>query len=187
MYQFYRRFQLWQGGKLSIGELESLRPEIIEEIPIEELKGKKVLVVTSCTAEKLGSTPKVRAKAKDMYQGRMFKLVRRLCERMGWDYVIISAKYGLVFPDEEIEGYEKFLRTKQDREIIKQKVLLRLSELLPTYERFLVIAGLNYRKVIHILMDKRFLVLHAKGYGDLCSRVKHGILKTDTKLLDFMN
>ena len=186
LYQFYRRFQLWQEGKLSVEGLESFRPKIIEEIPIDELKEKKVLVITSCTAEKLGNTPKVKAKAKDMYQGRMFKLVRKLCERMGWDYVIISAKYGMVFPDEDIEGYEKFLRTKHDREIVKSKVIPKLSKILSNYNGFLVIAGQNYRKVIQSLMDERFLVLHTKGYGDLCSRIKHAISKTDTKLLDFV-
>ena len=187
LYQFYRRFQLWQEGKLSIGELGSLEPEIIEEIPIEELERKKVLVITACTAEKLGNTPKVRAKAKDMYQGRMFKLVRKLCERMGWDYVIISAKYGLIFPDEEIEGYEQFLKTKQDREIIKPKVLSRLSKILPNYENILVIAGQNYRKIIQQATDNRFLVLQAIGYGDFCSKIKRSILKTGSSLLDYMN
>ena len=186
LYQFYKRFQLWQEGKLSVVGLVSLRSKIIEEIPIEELKGKKVLVITSCTAEKLGNTPKVRAKAKDMYQGRMFKLVRRLCERMGWDYVIISAKYGLVFPDEEIQGYEKFLKSKQDVENVKTKVLPKLSKILSNYDRFLVVAGQKYRRVIQSLMDERFFVLQTKGYGDLCSRIKRAISKTETKLLDFV-
>lgn len=185
LYQFYRRFRLWQDGKISLEGSDSLHFKTIEEIPLEKLKGKRVLVITSCTAKKLGNTPRVKAKVEDMYQGRMFKLVKKLCERMGWDYVIISAKYGLVFPDEEIEGYEKFLRTKTDRERIKQIVLPVLSKKLPDYDTFLVIAGQNYRRVIESIMGEKFFVLKSKGYGDLCSKVRHAISKTEMKLSNY--
>lgn len=187
LYQFYRRFQLWQEGKLKVREPASLMPKIIEEIPINELKGEKILVITSCTAEKVGKTPNVKIKAKDMYQGRMFKLVRKLCERMAWDYVIISAKYGLLFPEDEIEGYEKFLKTKRDQDEIRPKVVPELSEIIPNYDKFLVIAGRNYRNIIEDLMDERFLVLRAIGYGDLCSRIKRAIPRTNKKLLDYIS
>ena len=185
LYQLYRRFQLWQEGKLKLEGHNFLQPRMIKEIPIKELKGKKVLVITSCTAEKLGNTSETIAKAKEMYKGRMFKLTRRLCERMNWDYVIISAKYGLLFPDEEITGYEKFLRTKGDIEEIKPKVLPKLSTILPKYDKFLVIAGQTYREVIKSLMDRRFLTLQSKGYGDLCSKISDALSNTDAKLSNY--
>jgi cytoplasmic iron level regulating protein YaaA (DUF328/UPF0246 family) len=57
-----------------------------------------------------------------MYQGRLFKAVRNYCEKMGFDYVIISAKYGLLRPDDVIEGYEMVLKTKEDVERIRPQV-----------------------------------------------------------------
>ena len=117
---------------------------LIEEIPIEKLKGKRVLVITACSRTKLGNIRKVKAKAKDMYQGRLFKLVRKLCESRKWDYVIISAKYGLLFPEEEVEGYDKVLKTKKDIEEIKLKVIPKLRETIARYDNVIVIAGKKY-------------------------------------------
>ena len=167
--QFYRRFQMFLKGELKIKIDEE--PRYVEKIPFNELKGKKVLVITSCTAEKLSNSPTVKAKAKDMYRGRLFRNVKRLCKSMNWDYVIISAKYGLVFPDDEIKGYDKVLKTKEDIERIKPLVLPKLKEIIKDYDVVLVIAGKKYRKVIEDLIDDKFIILTSKGYGDLCSKV----------------
>jgi len=185
LFQFYKRFQAWQDGKLKIEEQESLKARIVEEIPIDEFRGKKVLVITSCTAEKLGNSPRVRAKAKEMYLGRLFKLTRKLCERMKWDYVIISAKYGLLFPDDEISGYEKVLKSKKDIEEIKPKVLPRLMKILSEYDVVLVVAGKNYRQVIKSLINKKFIILHSKGYGDMCSKLSKIVETQSVKLTRF--
>jgi len=135
-------------------------------------KGDKVLVITGCTKEKLAYSSSLRAPAKEMYQGRLFKTVRRYCEAMGYDYVIISAKYGLLFPDDVIEGYEKVLRTKEDIEAMQPMVEKKLKPLLKNYEKILVIAGEKYRAVLQNLWDERFIVIKGKGYGDLCNIVK---------------
>ncbi|MCD6371623.1 MAG: hypothetical protein J7L39_02785, partial [Candidatus Aenigmarchaeota archaeon] len=170
LYQFYSRFQRWLNGEIKL-ESKFMAPSFVEKIPIEKLKDKKVLVIAACSQTKLGNTPKVKAKAKDMYQGRLFKLTRKLCEFYKWDYVIISAKYGLLFPEEVIEGYEKFLKTKKDIEEIKPKVIPKLKEIIPSYEYVLVIAGKNYREVLRNLIDEKFIFIKARGYGDLCSKV----------------
>lgn len=168
LYQFYDRFQRWLSGT-NIVEFTS--PRYVEKIPIYKLKDKRVLVIAACSQTKMASTADVKAKAKDMYQGRLFKLTRKLSEQQDWKYVIISAKYGLLFPDESIEGYEKFLKTKKDIERIKHKVIRKLQKIIPDYDRILVIAGKNYREVIRELIDDRFIFIKSKGYGDLCSKV----------------
>lgn len=147
-------------------------------------RGQKVLVVTGCTKEKLGFNKSTKAPAKQMYQGRLFKTVRKYSEAMGFDYVIISAKYGLIFPDKEIEGYEKVLRTKEDVENIRPMVEERLRPLLKNYDRIVVIAGKRYREVLKNLWDERFAFVGSKGYGDLCSIISKSIPKEKT-LLDF--
>ena len=184
LYQFHSRLQKWMKGEIEL-ESKFLEPTLVEEIPIDKLKGRKVLVIAACSQTKLGSTPDVKAKAKDMYQGRLFKLTRKLSEFCKWDYVIISAKYGFLYPEEEIEGYEKFLKTKRDIEEVRPKVIPRLKEVIPNYDRILVIAGKNYREVLRKLIDERFIFIKAKGYGDLCSRVK-SVVNNQKELADFL-
>ena len=45
--------------------------------------------------------------------------------------------------------------------------------------------GKNYREVIKKLMDKRFMILQSKGYGDLCSKISNAISSQNKKLDDF--
>ena len=140
-------------------------------------KSEKVLVITGCTKKKLAYNNSLRTPAKEMYQGRLFKTVKKYCEAMGYDYVIISAKYGLLFPDEVIEGYEKVLQTKEDIQTIRPLVEKRLKPILDKYEKILVIAGEKYREVLRYLWDERFITVKSKGYGDLCRIIKKAIPK----------
>jgi queuine/archaeosine tRNA-ribosyltransferase len=185
LYQFYSRFQMWLKGELNI-ESKYNTPIYVQEIPIKKLKNKKTLVIAACSQTKIGNTREVKTKAKDMYQGRLFKLTRKLSEKNKWDYVIISAKYGLIDPDEEINGYEKFLKTKKDIIEVKPKVIPKLRSLLLNYDNVLVIAGKNYREVIKELIDDRFLFIKSKGYGDLCSKISDTSKRNTKNLLEYM-
>jgi len=148
-------------------------------------KSQKVLVITGCTKEKLGYNAFIKVPAKQMYQGRLFKTVRKYCEIMRFDYAIISAKYGLIHPEETIEGYEKVLRTKEDIERIRPAVEERLRPLLKNYEKIVVVAGKQYREVLKNLWDERFVAIKSRGYGDLCSIVNKAIPQRKT-LHDFI-
>ena len=134
-------------------------------------KDQKVLIITGCTKKKLSDTPALKIQAKKLYQGRLFKNVRRYAEKMGFDYVIISAKYGLVFPEESIGGYEQVLKTKDDVENIRPLVEKRVGPLLKQYQKIVIIAGKHYRDVLANLWDPRFVVIRSKGYGHLASMV----------------
>ncbi len=147
-------------------------------------KGEKILVITECTKEKIGYTPSTKAPAKQMYQGRLFKVVRKYCETMGFDYVIISAKYGLLHPDDVIEGYEMVLKTKEDVERIRPQVEEKLRPILKNYDKIVVIAGKQYREVLKNLWDERFVEIKSRGYGDLCSIVSRATVQ-EKSLLDF--
>jgi len=148
----------------------------LPEIDLTSLKkGERVLVITACTKEKLGYTSKVKAPAKNMYRGLLFKLVKEFCEVNNFDYVIISAKYGLLFPDDEIEGYEKVLKTKKDVDAIRPIVEERLRKILDKYDKVVVIAGINYLKTLENVVDDRFYQVRGKGYGDICSKVKKAL------------
>ncbi|MCW4005293.1 MAG: tRNA-guanine transglycosylase DpdA [Candidatus Bathyarchaeota archaeon] len=147
-------------------------------------KEEKVLVITGCTKKKITSNPSSKLPAHELYQGRLFKTVKKYSQMMGFDYLIISAKYGLLRPTEIIEGYEKVLRTKKDIEEIRPQVEEKLGPILTSYDKIVVIAGENYRKALKTVWDDRFFFVKAKGYGDLCSIVEKSFCK-NTKLHDF--
>ncbi|MEM2506502.1 MAG: tRNA-guanine transglycosylase DpdA [Nitrososphaeria archaeon] len=147
-------------------------------------KGEKVLIITECSKEKLGYNSSVKAPAKKMYQGRLFKTVREYAETMDFDYVIISAKYGLVFPEEIIEGYEKVIQTKEDVEDIRSIVEKKLKPILQNYEKIVIIAGEKYREILRNLWDERFISVKSRGYGELCHIIRDAIPK-ERSLLEF--
>ena len=148
-------------------------------------KGDKVLVITECTKEKLGYDSSTKTPAKKMYLGRLFKTVKEYSEGMGFDYVIISAKYGLIFPDDIIEGYEKALQTKEDVKNIQSLVEEKIRSLLRNYDKIVVIAGEKYRDVLRNLWDERFVTIRSKGYGDLCSIIEKATPKSNS-LIEYM-
>jgi hypothetical protein len=167
-YKIFKNPDLWREKPLA--------EKGLPEIDLTKLKrGERVLVITSCTKEKLGYSSKVKAPAKDMYLGPLFRKVKEFCEINNFDYVIISAKYGLLFPDEVIEGYEKVLKNKKDIEAIRPLVEEKLRKILNNYDRIVVIAGENYIKTLENLIDDRFYQVKGKGYGDLYSKVKSAV------------
>jgi len=103
---------------------------------------------------------------------------------MGYDYVIISAKYGLVLPTETIEGYEKSIKSNEDIKNLQMLVDSALKSLIKDYEKIVVIAGENYRRVLQHLWDDRFIAIRSRGYTDLCNMLEKAIPK-ERQLPDF--
>jgi hypothetical protein len=155
-----------------------------QEADLNKLSG-KVLVITSCTKEKLSPNIAAKVPAKTMYIGKLFQAVKEFCELKKLDYVVISAKYGLLYPDEIIEGYDKVLKTKQDVEEIRPSVEQRLKPILAKYDKIVVVAGKRYRQALSGLWDDHFFVIRNKGYGDLYSKIRKAT-KTDQVLVQFM-
>ncbi|MFK4706064.1 hypothetical protein ABIC83_002903 [Roseateles asaccharophilus] len=62
----------------------------------------KPLVLVACGAQKLPHA----AAAQDLYTGDLFKKSRAWAERFGSRWMILSAKHGLVAPDQVIEPYD---------------------------------------------------------------------------------
>jgi hypothetical protein len=163
-------------------ELQSVR----SESSLDFLKNKKnVLIITSCTKSKRGYNDSVSSLAKDMYLGELFKKVKSYAETMGFDYVIISAKYGVLHPVDNINGYEMQLKTRLDIENIRPEVEQKLRNILSPYDHIVVIAGENYRRVLVNLLDDRFVFIKTKGIGELTSIVGRAIPDKNKKLSDF--
>lgn len=65
------------------------------------------LCLVSCVGQK-GRSP---APAKDLYLSDWFIKARRVVEREGWRWFVLSAKHGLLDPEEQVAPYEKTLNT----------------------------------------------------------------------------
>jgi hypothetical protein len=72
--------------------------------------GRSDLVLIGCVKSKLGYP----APAKDLYTSALFRKERAYAESSGKPWFILSAKHGLVSPDEVIEPYDVYLKTMPD-------------------------------------------------------------------------
>lgn len=106
------------------------------------------IVLISCASKKLT----YKAKCKDMYISLLFKLNLRYAKSMNPDKIfVLSAKYGLLDLDEEIEPYNKTLNTMQSREVTEwsNKVINKLNGLTNIKnDEFIFLAGNRYRKYL---------------------------------------
>lgn len=129
------------------------RPTRIEtrpdhQAPVSYAAGTIALV--SCVATK---RPGKHA-ARDLYVSAWFKKVRQHVERAGLTWYILSAKYGLVVPDQEIEAYEMTLNNMclQDRRAWAHDVIGQIAEQLPDHDRIVLFAGARYREFLEPLL-----------------------------------
>jgi len=115
----------------------------------------KRVVLISCVSKKLS----YKSKAKDLYISTLFKLNFKYAKSLNPDKTfILSAKYGLLNPEQEIEPYNETLNTKSTQEIKNwaQKILSDLKKQTDLEnDEFIFLAGIKYRK---------FLISHIKNY-----------------------
>lgn len=108
-----------------------------------------------------------RAKARELYTSTLFKKAFAYAERLHPDRIfILSAKYGLVDVDDEIEPYNLTLNTMKDEEVKEwaERVLTALRKH-ADFERdeFVFLAGERYRK--YLVPHLRHCEVPMKGLG----------------------
>jgi len=74
----------------------------------------KILLATACGGKK----NKGRMAAIDLYKSSRIKAVFN--RKDGADFAVLSAKYGLIFPDKIIKDYEQILDSKSTKKILPQ-------------------------------------------------------------------
>jgi hypothetical protein len=106
------------------------------------------IVLISCVSKKRS----VKSKARDLYVSPLFKKNLQYARKLRPDDIfILSAKYGLVALDEEIEPYELTLNTMPAHEIKRwaENVMRQLSSQAdPQHDQFVFLAGAKYRKYL---------------------------------------
>ena len=108
----------------------------------------KKMVLISCVSKKLPH----KAKAKDLYVSPLFKLNLAYAQSLNPDAIyILSAKYGLLDLDTEIEPYDVTLNKMSARQVRAwaQDVLRQLENRVNLkIDHFIFLAGNNYRKYL---------------------------------------
>jgi len=121
------------------------------------------VVLLSCVSKKLPH----KAKARDLYISPLFRLGLKYAESLHPDRIfILSAEYGLVSLDKEIEPYNRTLNTMPDAEVLAWagKVLLQLRNSTDlNNDEFVFLAGEKYRR--HLLPHIARYSIPLKGLG----------------------
>ena len=110
----------------------------------------RTIYLVSCVSKK----KRGKHLAKDIYDSPWFKKARvyveqRLQHADRW--FILSAKHGLLDPDDAIEPYEKTLTRmkKEDRRNWAEQVINRLTSFTKQVDRIVILAGKRYRELLY--------------------------------------
>lgn len=112
----------------------------------DPLNWSDALVLISCVKSKLP----YRAPAADLYVSPQFQMSRQLAEARGADFMILSARYGLIEPTSDIEPYDFTLKTLgvAERREWAATVLKELLTLARRKGRVIFLAGERYREFL---------------------------------------
>ncbi len=106
------------------------------------------VVLISCVSQKLDR----KSKAKDLYVSTLFKKNMAYAKTLNPDKIyILSAKYGLLGLEDEIEPYNVTLNTMKvaEKKVWAEKVMSQLEKVESIEDRkFVFLAGNNYRKYL---------------------------------------
>jgi len=143
------------------------------------INNKKVLVITSCSAKK----KKESMKAIDLYEGDFFKKVKKFVKLHNFDFRIISAKYGLLSPDDEIPPYNEKIKNSDDIVILQKKIIPKLYNIINKYDKILILMGEDYKNIIKPISNENFIYFFDnRGLGGYKSLLTH-LIKMERKNL----
>jgi Family of unknown function (DUF6884) len=134
---------------------------------------KDYCIITSCSKRKLDQ----KAKACQLYQGQFFKAVAQLSHTLKTDLHILSAKYGLISSNKEIEPYEKRLKNKRDVNEIRKNLSPIMETIFENYKVIILLMGNLYESIFQDYLTgaqkERFILSEdhrgSGGYNQLIS------------------
>ena len=108
-------------------------------------------------ASRKGRTP---APARDLYQSALFLKMRGVVEELGVPWFILSAKHGLVRPEQVVEPYDQTLNELpvSERRAWARRVIGQMEISLPQADRIVVFAGQKYREFLTDWLQARATV-----------------------------
>lgn len=125
----------------------------------------KKIVLISCSSKKLSH----KARARELYSSPLFRLNLQYALSLNPDNIyILSAKYFLLNPDEEIEPYNKTLNnmSQEERQEWAKTIISQLEKLADLdNDLFIFLAGKNYYEYLIPKMKNYELPLKGLGIG----------------------
>lgn len=133
----------------------------------------KKLLITGCSKKKSN----IPGRAKDVYQGQIFKKCLELATKKNYDLRILSAKYGILNPNTIIYAYENVIKNKTDVTNLFNLIHDKFEALQSQYQKILVVMGKKYRDVIESWFDERFEIMEGRDYCDYVKKIKERIME----------
>jgi hypothetical protein len=143
-------FQFNLGVRPATGPLTATAPEPehrrLQPSPRDRLNLGGAVALVSCVKSKRSH----RSPARLLYTSAWFQKVRDIVEKSGPRWFILSARYGLIAPNAEIEPYERTLNTLgvAERKAWANGVLDKLLPELAGENRVVMFAGQRYREFL---------------------------------------
>ena len=121
------------------------------------------LCLVSCVGKKLPHS----APANALYTSDWFRKTRSLVDAKGWPWFILSAKYGIVAPEQVIEPYEKTLNTMRvaERRDWADGCFDALGPHLAGVKSVVFFAGAKYREFLAPALRGRGFEVHVPMAG----------------------
>jgi len=153
----------------------------VEEIPHSEFyrypsdgSGKRIVLVSCVKSKTTGSNP-----AQDLYISDLFQKSSAYAKLIGDSWYILSAKYGLLSPDQVIEPYEKTLTKMgvRERKSWANNVMSDLAKIVTHSDEVVFLAGVKYREnLIHplkIMGSKISVPMEGLSFGNQLKWLKN--------------
>ena len=122
------------------------------------------IALISCGKQKLAGTHR----AKDLYISPLFRFAYAHAVRHFDKVFILSAKYGLLSPDEQIASYDITLTSMKsdERQRWAESVLLQMKEKIGTHDELHFFCGSKYRRhLVETLKATHECVVPFRGFG----------------------
>lgn len=105
----------------------------------------KIVLISCAKEKKLGHH-----KAKDLYSSTLFKFNLTYAQSIGDKVFILSAKYGLLDLDREVDYYSETLNDKSVMEIKTwtAKIITSLESIIKPEDEIILLAGEKYRRYL---------------------------------------
>ena len=120
-----------------------------------------------CLVSCVGQKQVIAAPAKDLYRSNWFIKARAYAEGVSSQWFILSAKYGLVQPDDVILPYEQTLNRMaiSDRRNWAHVVQKQMDQRMPNAVLIIVLAGERYREFLMDYLRHRALTVEVPMAG----------------------
>jgi len=130
------------------------------------------LVLIACCSRKLESA----ALARELYQGALFRFSMAYCQQHEPRWAILSAKLGLVDPDEVVEPYETRLSGRRAEQALWAERVFDSLQRRELPKRVIFLAGADYRQELAVRLAAAGVECHAPlaglGIGQQLGRMK---------------